>query len=501
VLASGLLGAALAAPVVYLPEPPTTLHPFFATTPTDVLVHSLVHDRLFHPAPPSRPGAPRSRVVADYTQEGTAATLTLQRGLTWHDGHPVDAGDVCFTIDALLHVRTQAAAGPRARAQLGACRVDPADPRTALLTLLSEADARPALAVPLLAQHTHDGPALSRDPRNETHVVGVGPYAVVGRDDAGLHLRRVRKGPPYPELVLAPAASPWVNAGVLADHGGLATAWVPPAALEMLRSSTDIGLFPWDRLVAWSLALDTNRGPTADTTVREALDRLLDRERLRRLLSGGDDAGREHPWPLVSGPFAVGSPRASRGVQPPLRDVEGAHELLREAGYTLDLDGHWVDGDGERLGLRVVAPRSLGLPPPALAAALGLDGIDVSVTLEARDAWLASVWQGGQQGHADAVLLPRPLFPDDDPSPWLHTRTEQRGWANVFDFSHPRVDRLLEELEDSDAGPRLHGLLADLRPHLFLFEERRWTAWRGPFDAWLPAPYDGWSRIDEWQTP
>ena len=49
------------------------------------------------------------------------------------------------------------------------------------------------------------------------------------------------------------------------------------------------------------------------------------------------------------------------------------------------------------------------------------------------------------------------------------------------------------------SGRALHAHLVDTRWHLFLFEERAWTAWQGPWSAWVPAPYDGWSRIDRWR--
>ena len=84
--------------VVWAPSPPTTLDPLFAWGPVDRAVHAMVHDRLVHPSASGW----WSRLVADLTQDGAAATLRLERGRTWHDGHPIDAGDVCFTLAAWL---------------------------------------------------------------------------------------------------------------------------------------------------------------------------------------------------------------------------------------------------------------------------------------------------------------------------------------------------------------------------------------------------------------
>ncbi len=496
---------ALAAPdaaVVYLPEAPTTLDPLFAWSPVDQLVHSLVHERLFHPPPPARGGEPWSRLVAGWDQQGTEARLTLGRGHHWHDGHPVDAGDVCFTVDALVHPRTNAPSGPRARATLASCRVDPTDPLTAVLTLWGSHDARPALSVPIVPQHAYASPAVTGDPRVQAQPIGAGPYRFVGRSEAGLHLTAAWPGLPLHDLVLAPIGDPYVDALALIRSDAAATAWVPPLALPALRAAADIGLHPWDRLVAWSIALDTSAPPLDDGRVRQALDLLLDRQALRRRLAGGDDPSRdEQPWPFVTGPFAYGSPRASQGIDSPLRDVARARALLEQAGLTLDRHGQWQLPDGTPFALHLTVPTHHGVGPDGLASHLGWEGIDLTITAAGREEWVAGVWAGGHRGHADAVLLPRALHPDDDPSPWLHSRTEREGWANVFDFSDPEIDRLLALAREpgGDAAARqLHGRVADLRPHLFLFEERAWTAWRGPWRTWVPAPYDGWSRIDQW---
>lgn len=497
-----LLGLALAAPdapVVYLPEAPTSLDPLFGFTPTDRLVHSLLHRRLFTVGPD---GAWASELVASWSQEGTSARLELVRGQRWHDGAPIGAVDVCFTLDALLHGHTLSPLGPRTRAQVATCRVDPDAPRVAHLTLHDDREGREALAFPLAPAHAYASTAVSGDPRTQVHAIGAGPYRLEGRGPAGYHLVAHEPDLPFDALVLAPVDGAWVGAQAFArSDEAVATAWVPVGALPALREAPDRGLYPFDRWVAWSLALDLEAPPLDDPRVREALDLLIDREGLRRHLAGGDDPTRdEAPWPLVSGPYRVGSGRGSRGVPVPLRDPARAAALLEAAGFTLGADGRWLQPDGSPFTLRVVAPTGHGVSAPDLARALGLDGLGVQVERVQRPAWVASVLAGGQKGAADAALVPRELYPTDDPGPWFHRRTAHDGWANVFDIHDDAIDALVVAARtDPEAARRLHGRLADQRSHLFLFEERQWTAWRGPFTTWMPAPYDGWSAIGRWR--
>ena len=509
-LGSLLLSAALAAPaepaVVYLSAAPSTLDPLFGVTPSDRLVHGLLHDRLFHPA---RTGA-WSRLVDAWSVDGTEATITLVKGRSWHDGHPIDAGDVCFTLEALLQPRTPAPDGPRVRSNVSACRLAPDDPRTAVVTLWAPADEEEVaqvLAVPLAPQHAYHSSTITGDPRVQAQAIGAGPYRLQQRHaDGVLELEATSGDLPFDRLVLAPGSTAYANAWSVAEHGAAATAWVPPAALSMVREAGDVGLYPFDRLVAWSVALNVHRPVLADPAARHGLDRLLDRQALRRAMSGGDDPGRdEHPWPLVSGPYGADSERLSRGIRPPTRDEQQAATWLEQAGWTQRDDGRWLSAEGEPVTLRIAVLRGHGFPPAAIGPALGWTGIEVELEVVGPQEWLASVWAGGHREHCDAVLLPRPLFPTDDPSPWFATRDERTGWGNVFDVSDPAIDDLLRRAADpTDPGSvevarQLHGELADRRWHLFLFEERAWTAWRGPWSAWVPAPYDGWSRIDRWR--
>lgn len=492
--ASTALTLAFAAPRIVGPTPPPRLDPLSPWGPSEQLLHSLVYDRIVHPSPDGW----RSALVERLTQDGLQLTVQMQRGRRWHDGEPIAADDLCFTIQALLHPRSSSPLAPPTRARLADCTVHDDDPLAATLTLWTAAPAHEALAVPLLPAHLHDGTWVSGDPRPYAQVpVGCGPYRAEATTE-GWRLTAVGEAP-WRRLDWVAGATPQVGAMLLAEGAGVALPWVPPSARSALRNA-EVGLFPWDRRIAWALALDSARPPLDDPRVREAIDLLLDRRVLRRLIAG-DLTGPDPEWPMTSGPFAAGSPRENHAVPPTPRDPVRAAALLTEAGFSRGLDRTWRR-DGEPLELRIAVPEGLGFAPEGVDLAWLGSGVVAEIVPIGRQAWASSVLAGGQTESTHAVLLPRALFPNDDPGAWVHGRTEREGWFNPYGVHDPVTDALVLQSRRPDglqAARELHGRLAADRSLLFLFEERRWTAWRGPFRPWLPAPYDGWSRIEEWR--
>ena len=85
---------------------PSTLNPLYASSMSDHRSQELVFDRLyFHDAINNDL---KSRVVQKFemVDDGRGVKLTLVPGIKWHDGKPLTAKDVCFTVDAMLDPKT-----------------------------------------------------------------------------------------------------------------------------------------------------------------------------------------------------------------------------------------------------------------------------------------------------------------------------------------------------------------------------------------------------------
>ena len=178
VLFAGPAGNALAADatpksIIYVEETmPTSMNPLFPANGVDRRAHQLVFDYLYERSVVAE--GYRSRVVEMLSAEpeGQTYTLTLKKGLRWHDKHPISSTDICFSIRALQHQDTPTS-WP-VPASIRACEAP--EPLTVRLTFEEPVIEVPAhLNFPLLPSHVFDGPAITRDNSFAAVPVGSGP--------------------------------------------------------------------------------------------------------------------------------------------------------------------------------------------------------------------------------------------------------------------------------------------------------------------------------------
>jgi len=459
------------------------LHPW---GPDEALLHSLVHELLLEPTRKA-PGW-RSDLVDTLDHGDDGVVISLHRGARWHDGAPVVAADVCGTLEVLGEAGSGSPFAAGVQARVTGCEV--LDERIVRITLASEVDPARALAVPLVPLHLrpiHDG-----DPRAPT-AVGCGPYAASPLPGGGWALE-ARGSAPYPRLRWVPGVPAAVAADLVARKEALASTSVAPGSVAGLRQAA-VPLLPWDRRLGWAIAFDSATAPWDDQALRRAVDVLVDRRVLSRVVAGSDTAP---AWPALSGPFAEGSSGSNRAVRPTERDVAAGWTLLEGAGYRRGLARQWEGEGGEPLVLRLGVPDGMGFPASGIAQAFVGTGLDVAIVPIDRHAWVHGALGGGQQGHLDALLIPRDLHHHGDPAPWFLPRDEG-GWLAPFDAAlPPDLVVIARGAEDDDQAAReLHGALHDEATWLFLFEERRLSAWSHRHRPWWTSP-SGWGRIDAW---
>lgn len=495
--ATGGIAGRPPAAVVWTDAAPTTLHPLYAWTPADRRVQALLYESLFEP---DGQGGWRSDLIESVTTDGAEARLVLESEPRWSDGVRVSGSDVCATVTRLLDTTRASPLTAAARARLDGCTPDPLDPRKVVVTLRSPSvDARTALAVPLLPAH-HE-PALSATHRTTLdEVVGTGPFAVASTR-TGLTLQARAPGLAVRSLEWRVAERPEINTRAFLAGEGDGVLDVPPAMLDACRAG-DAVVHVDPQHVVWSLALNTHLAPLDDPRVREALDLLIDRTRLRDRWVGSVPAGATHPWTPTSGPFPPSWDASNSAISQVLRDESQARALLEAAGLERREDGRWLHA-GAPWTLQLVVPEGQGIDASSAVTAIEdqLPGIALDVAVVGGSQWWFSVLAGGHIASTHLALVPRHLAIDPDPGAWFHTRTATGGWHNVFDWSSAEADRLVAEWRSGDpvgGGRRLHALLADERPHLFLLAVEGRTAWRPTWQPVLASPGDLFGRFSEW---
>ncbi len=533
-------------PTATLPPPTPTLEP----TPTPLPRGGNLTVRLADDIPNLRPWQPRSRgeeqVISllysglmrlddqlrpqpdlasawDSSADGRILTFTLRSGLAWHDGQPLDANDVQFTIDRLRALPfTSTALLDDLRVIAG---VSVPNSSTVVLSLTERyAPLLAGLTVPVLPRHL----LADQDIGNLNFwelPIGSGPFKladrVVGQSVVLERYENFHRGAPlFDRVAFVLASDPAVAVDALQD-GRLLLAELPwstdrdPTTLPNLR----IGGYPENGY--YFLGFNLREGRIfADPRLRQALARAIDVPRLVEAVTKGQGI------PIASS-AVPGSWADFTSPPAPTTDLEGARALLDEAGWTLPAGATirqregitlsarlFVRGDDER---RVAAANRIAEIAASIGMQIEVEAGDFASVIVSRYAppydfdLLLGSWSNGA-GDPD---FPDYLYYDPDDFELFHSSqivrgdTDTRITRNFVGFNDPAYDNQIQaarQLYDiggrSSAYRQTQARIAELRPYLFLWTDRipvalnaRVTTLDGPVD--LEAPLYFWN-IERW---
>jgi len=278
----------------------------------------------------------------------------LRPGLLWHDGRPVTARDVEFTLNAILHPEYT---GRIAANFASVSKITVVSDHIVDITLSTEdATLLGRMTIGLIPQHIFAGTAI-RDMAAHafsTHPIGAGPYKFV-RWVRGQFIELVRNphwhldGPFIENVVIRPFPDSHVlhaawEAGDI-DWGAAVPSDLIPTVLANMRDRArffDIpAIFGYDYI-----GLNMNHSILADLRVRQALIYGIDRPAIvRTIFDGRADVVHGH---LVPSHWAH-NPNLYTYPHNRLKAID----LLRQAGFTtVGRDGIRTNAAGQRLSFR-----------------------------------------------------------------------------------------------------------------------------------------------------
>ena len=432
---------------------------------------------------------PNGSVVPDLasrwstSDDGRTWTFELREDASWHDGQPVTAADVAFTIHTL---QDPDYAGPRSTSWSGVT-VRAIGERTVRFTLdtpiggFLQAATQPIAPAHLLA----DVPVTSLpDHSFGERPVGSGPFALQSRERELVVLR-----PPEPpgdgSPMVAPSADPTDSLATIAptsrpemphsyldgiefhyyeDGDALAADYasgrldavsgVDPAVAAEIAEPGDSRLlrYPGSTLTAVLFNLRPGHPAFASSAARIGLLRAIDREALIDEAYGGSGIRADSLIP-------TSSPLFSGKASPPVEyNLEDAGKALRKAGWKL-VDGQWrLRGAKEPLTMELLSPDQASNPAAfAAAAAVARDwnafGISVNHTALPPAEF---VGERLMQREFDVAVGDIAIGLDPDLYPLLASSQTLSGGSNVVGVQDPTLDRLL-------ATARAPGTEADRR--------------------------------------
>jgi peptide/nickel transport system substrate-binding protein len=248
-------------------------------------------------------GVPRPWLARSVTRSdgGSRLTIRLRDGVRWHDGRPLTAADVAFTLRYVAS-RYQ----PRFTPQLAAIgRIRTSGRLTVAIDLRRPSlgfDDQPLADLPILPRHLWRGLAPGQaTPRGPA--VGSGPYRLVSANrERGYVLRSdpgYFRGQPQVREIRVPIIG---DAGLTYEalrrrRVDMVPLSLPMRAAAAAGSTTGIAVRRGPIYSGTALVLNVRRGPFERVQVRRAVAAALDLERIARSVAPADaaDEGFIHP--------------------------------------------------------------------------------------------------------------------------------------------------------------------------------------------------------------
>ncbi|MBM3139915.1 MAG: peptide ABC transporter substrate-binding protein [Chloroflexi bacterium] len=483
---------------------PGLINPLLADDDASNDLVALVFDGLMRIDDDGSP-APALAERWDVTPDGLTYTFVLRPDASWHDGRPVRAADVAFTVRQL---QSPDFAGPTARATpwLGA-ELFVADERTVLVHLPQPAaDFLSHAAIGLLPEHLLRDVAPVDLPRARFNraPVGTGPYRLIALDDGRALLERntsyARGSPALREIELrfVPDRAAQIEA-LRAGEASAALLGERPGEDErdLLGARDRLRATPLRRSAYVVLYLNNQEPPLDDVRLRRALLASIDRDALFAASAAHGAAG--------DGVVVPGSWASSTAEPRPATDVEA---LWAASGWRRDEAGVRAFG-GRRLLLELVTNADPHRETLARAVAAQLErwGVQVQVapvpTVQLLQRRLVPrIYQ--------VALFGWEAAPDPDPYGGWHSSQITTQGRNIAAFQDRTADALLEAArttldlsERRDLYARFGALFQEQAPSLVLYYPSRTylhpAGLEGLTDGLLFSPASRFRDVHEWR--
>lgn len=407
----------------------------------------------------------------DIRRGGLEIVFHLRPGVRWHDGVPFTARDVVFTYRVLIDSNV---ATPFGADFADVKSVEAPDDRTVRVTYAKPfAPALESWGMGMIPEHIFkDGP-VNTNPANR-RPVGTGPY-------------RFLEWKPDEKIVLG-ANADYFEGRPRLDR--IVYRIIPDSSVEFLELRNEsidfMGLSP-DQDAAYPeffrhynkfsypsfsytyLAFNLDHPFFADRRVRRALAQAVDRKDIIQgvLLGRGRSA---------TGPFPPSSWAFDPSVPEDVYDPEAARGLLKSAGWA-DTNGDGIlDKAGRPFEFTVLTNQGnkmRELTATILQSHFARVGIKMNIRILE---WSAFIHNYVDKRNFDALILAWNLSRDPDQYVIWHSSQRGPGKYNFAGYANPAADRLWEEGRQTfdpdrrrNLYHRLHRMLADDRPYLFLY--------------------------------
>lgn len=419
-----------------------------------------------------------------YNEEENSYTFELQENAKWHDGQPVTADDVKFTIDYVkIHPNPFVTlVGPT-----GIDQVEVPDSHTVKLYL--ESVYAPFLydvagTMVILPKHIWE---TVEDPTTfdgDEAIIGSGPYKLINYNKAqGTYLYEAFEDyyqgkPVIDQLIFAKVGTELVNAALI--QGDVNAASIDGELVNSMESkgfTVISGSYSWNAKMMINHQSDTKEILT-HKDFRQAVAYAIDRQDLVDVTQRG--------YGIPGSPCLLtpDNPWYNPDIEQYDYSPEKAHELIEGLGYIMNDDGFYEDGNGEVLELELLSQTTFGFGEVGqyIKDALEDAGIKIDlVMMESKSldakvyAWDFDLSVYGHGGLYEPSILPKVITGD--------------GFNSTRYTENETLNNLLEEqMHEMDPDARLllvqqvEALYAEDLPAITLYHPDSYWAHDGSVD-------------------
>lgn len=419
--------------------PVQTLDPLYATTPAEIAASRLLFSSLYQL---DTSGHVKSDVAQKMTNESDKIfTVDLRRDIKWHDGQPLRADDVVFTVNLMKN--------PAVRSVMSASwrgiNVETVGDYTVKFSLPASYAAFPqALTFAILPEHLLKSvePSSIRESGFSDAPIGSGPFT--------LRLLQTINAPSGRKVIHLAANESYYQGAPRLDRFQLhvygdddsigralrtgevsAASDIPGTVASMVDTSRyDIIEKPINNGVY--AIFNATQPLLKDTAVRRALQVGTNTSEIRKELYG-------HLQPMDL-PFAKRQVPGSEAIDAPAYDKAAAEKILTDAGWIMQ--GKVRAKGSEKLQLRIVTRKNNDYEK-TLSALVGqwrVLGIDVQTqVVDTADSGQSFTQQVLQQRGYDVLIDELVIGADPDVFAYWHSR----GLLNFSSYSNPVSDDAL----------------------------------------------------------
>lgn len=447
----------------------------------------------------------------EINEDQTVYTFTLRDDAVWHDGRPVRASDVAFTISAIQNSEYRSPL----QVSFAGIAVEQVDEHTIRFTLSEPfAPFLSLMTVGILPSHLWQNvfPTNAALTELNTKPIGSGPYKFdkfVKDSNGNVHSYTfVRNadyydGAPFIEKLhfkFYPDTTSALEA--LRNNNVEGLSFVPLEAVEDFEQTNSLTLaFPSLSQYTAAFFNEDNNSALSDLEVREALWMATDKSTLVENVLGG--------YGQITESFILpGMVGHKEDIETPGFDVDGARSKLDEAGWTLEEGADVRSKDGATLDINVVTLNTPELTGTAQELANQWAQIGVRVSISSVDN--LTFQNETLKNRSYDVLISGELYSiDPDPYAFWHSSQTQFPGLNLSGFSNRKADELIEQargtsnLEDrADAYVQLQELILEEVPAIFLYQPAYTFATsskiKGMSVGHIIIPADRFGDVNEW---